>query len=141
MKTMLYPRNTFSRRALDLNGLWKIYFDFEGDGRKRGLQNGIPGKEMIPVPASFADFYTDKELRDFCGDVWYETSFFVPAELQGSIVELRFGAVAHRAAVGFVKRAGTAMFTAAGSGKRQEAGELFCVSDRCAAEAKSSGSA
>nr|WP_318704332.1 hypothetical protein [uncultured Acetatifactor sp.] len=75
MKTMLYPRNTFSRRALDLNGLWKIYFDFEGDGRKRGLQNGIPGKETIPVPASFADFYTDKELRDFCGDIWYETSF------------------------------------------------------------------
>ncbi len=54
---------------------------------------------MIPVPASFADFYTDKELRDFCGDVWYETSFFVPGELQGSIVELRFGAVAHRAEV------------------------------------------
>lgn len=54
---------------------------------------------MIPVPASFADLYTDKELRDFCGDVWYETSFFVPGELQGSIVELRFGAVAHRAEV------------------------------------------
>ena len=44
-------------------------------------------------------FYTDKELRDFCGDIWYETSFFVPGELQGSIVELRFGAVAHRAEV------------------------------------------
>ncbi len=38
MKTMLYPRNTFSRRALDLNGLWKIYFDFEGDGAKEACR-------------------------------------------------------------------------------------------------------
>lgn len=99
MSTMLYPRTTASRRVLDINGFWKIYFDFRGDGRAKGYAEGIPGEEVIPVPSSFADFYTEKELRDFCGDIWYETSFFVPEEYRGSRVELRFSAVAHRAEV------------------------------------------
>ena len=54
---------------------------------------------MIPVPASFQDFYTDKDIREFTGDMWYETRFFVPGEWEGRDIFIRFGAATHRAFV------------------------------------------
>lgn len=99
MEALLYPRRTCSRIVYELNGFWKIYFDHDGNGQEKGYETGIPGEERIPVPSSFSDLYTDKDLRDFCGDIWYETDFFVPASMKGSTVELRFGAVTHRAVV------------------------------------------
>ena len=51
------------------------------------------------MPASFQDFYTKKDIREFTGDVWYEREFFVPGEWKGSRVLLRFGAATHRAKV------------------------------------------
>ena len=53
----------------------------------------------MPVPASFCDFFTDKECREYCGDFWYETDFFVPGEWSGKDVAIRFGSVTHRARV------------------------------------------
>ena len=61
--------------------------------------NGLPAPDMIPVPASFADFYTDKDSREFTGDFWYETEFLVPEEWKGRRIALRFGCATHRAAV------------------------------------------
>ena len=61
--------------------------------------DGIPGEEMIPVPASFQDFYTEKDIREYTGDFWYETDFFVPGEWEGREILLRFGAATHRASV------------------------------------------
>ena len=54
---------------------------------------------MIPVPASFQDFYTEKDVREFAGDFWYEKDAFVPGEWKDKRVFLRFGAATHRAAV------------------------------------------
>ena len=55
--------------------------------------------DTIPVPASFQDFYTDKKIREFAGDMWYETDVLVPDYMKGSSVYLRFGAATHRATV------------------------------------------
>ena len=54
---------------------------------------------MIPVPASFQDFYTEKDIREYTGDFWYETDFFVPGEWEGREILLRFGAATYRASV------------------------------------------
>ncbi len=97
--SLLYPISTSTRCAMKLDGMWKFRIDFDGIGEKEGWFAGLPGNEMIPVPASFQDFYTDKDIREFTGDVWYETDFVVPAAMKGSCVFLRFGAAAHRAAV------------------------------------------
>ena len=97
--SMLYPRTTLTRRAVSLYGMWKFYIDWDGDGEGKGFFNGIPGDDQIPVPASFQDFYTKKDIREFTGDVWYEREFFVPGEWKGSRVLLRFGAATHRAKV------------------------------------------
>ena len=82
-----------------MNGMWKFHLDEKGEGEQSGWNDGIPGDDMIPVPASFQDFYTDKDIREFAGDVWYETEIFVPGEWEGKAIWLRFGAATHRAAV------------------------------------------
>ncbi len=96
---MLYPRNTASRRAVSLDGMWKFRIDWEQRGYEEGWKDGIPKPDLIPVPASFQDFYTEKDVREFTGDVWYETDFFVPGEWEGKEVAVRFGAATHRAEV------------------------------------------
>ena len=57
--SMLYPINSTSRRAVSLNGLWGFRTDPKSEGLVCGWQNGLPAPDSIPVPASFADFYTD----------------------------------------------------------------------------------
>ena len=53
----------------------------------------------MPVPASFCDFFTDKESREYCGDFWYETDFFVPGEWSGKDIAIRFGSATHHARI------------------------------------------
>ena len=82
-----------------MDGMWKFCLDEKAVGEKEGWMDGIPGEEMIPVPASFQDFYTEKDIREYTGDFWYETDFFVPGEWEGREILLRFGAATHRAGV------------------------------------------
>lgn len=97
--SMLYPVATVSRRLSSMDGMWKFCLDGQGAGEKENWGGGIPGKDLIPVPASFQDFYTEKDVREFAGDFWYEKDAFVPGEWKDKRVFLRFGAATHRAAV------------------------------------------
>lgn len=96
---MLYPRDTISRENKKLDGMWRFATDAKGTGRKEGYIQGLKEYELVPVPASFQDLFTDKYMREYTGDFWYETDFFVPKEWQGNQIELRFGSVTHRAEV------------------------------------------
>lgn len=96
---MLYPKDTSARRAVSMDGMWKFRIDWNQEGYEQGWKDGIPDPDMIPVPASFQDFYTEKEVREFTGDVWYETDVFVPGEWEGKQVGVRFGSATHRAEV------------------------------------------
>lgn len=97
--SMLYPKTTLTRRRISMDGMWKFCLDEKAVGEKEGWMDGIPGEEMIPVPASFQDFYTEKDIREYTGDFWYETDFFVPGEWEGREILLRFGVATHRAGV------------------------------------------
>ena len=97
--SMLYPSQTATRRVTGMEGMWKFCLDPEGRGAEAGWTQGIPGKELIPVPASFQDFYTDKDIREYAGDMWYETEVFIPEEYRGRYVGIRFGCATHRAEV------------------------------------------
>lgn len=97
--SMLYPKTTLTRRRISMDGMWKFHLDERSVGENEGWIDGIPGEEMIPVPASFQDFYTEKDIREYTGDFWYETDFFVPGEWERREILLRFGAATHRASV------------------------------------------
>ncbi len=98
-RSLLYPRATTTRRLIGLDGMWRFSFDPESKGVEDGWALDLPASVSMPVPASFCDLFTDKASREYCGDFWYETSFFVPAEWSGWDIVLRFGSVTHRARV------------------------------------------
>jgi len=98
-ESLLYPVNNLARTAMKMDGLWHFTFDPKRIGEAEGWQNGLPSYVSMPVPGSFQDLFTDKESRDYCGDFWYETEFFVPKQSEGNTLELRFGSVTHRAVV------------------------------------------
>ena len=98
-QSLLYPRCTHTRRAISLDGMWKFQFDPRSEGADAGWARALPDPVPMPVPSSFCDLFTDKESREYCGDFWYETDFFVPEEWQGREVVIRFGSATHRARV------------------------------------------
>ena len=95
--SLLYPMTTPTRCSMKLDGMWKFSLDWQGEGEKLGWSKGVPGRDMIPVPASFQDFYTEKAIREYTGDMWYETDITIPVFMRGSDVFIRFGAATHRA--------------------------------------------
>lgn len=97
--SLLYPRNSAARRAVSLDGMWNFRFDPTGKGVDEGWANALPTPCTMPVPASFCDFFTDKDSREYTGDFWYETDFFLPGEWAGHEVDIRFGSVTHRARI------------------------------------------
>ena len=97
--SLLYPKTTRSRRAVCMDGMWNFQLDEKEEGSASGWCEGLPKPDQIPVPASFQDFYTDKEIREYAGDFWYEKEMFIPGEWEGMKVFVRFGCATHRAEV------------------------------------------
>ena len=98
-KSLLYPCESSARRVVSLNGMWRFAFDPQGQGVDKGWTMALPESITMPVPASFCDFFTDKDSREYCGDFWYETDFFVPGEWEGKDIAVRFGSVTHHARI------------------------------------------
>lgn len=97
--SLLYPEINEKRSYRMLDGIWKFAFDEEAKGERENWNNGLPGQEYMPVPGSFAEFFTDKKRKNYCGNFWYETDVFIPEKKEGMKQLLRFGSVTHRAKV------------------------------------------
>ncbi len=100
MNSLLYPVSNRYREEKKLDGLWNFKFDRKDEGEKEGWNKGLTEDIIkMPVPASFNDFFTDKESRDYCGTFWYECVFFMQGKQTGKRTYIRFGSVTHRATV------------------------------------------
>ncbi|TGZ41800.1 Beta-glucuronidase [Temnothorax longispinosus] len=53
----------------------------------------------MPVPSSYNDITTSRNLRDHVGAVWYQRTFFVPSSWRDHRVFVRFGSVHYLAQV------------------------------------------
>jgi len=95
----LYPRDSHTRRVKDLCGTWDFQFDPDRVGEAAGWAHGLPDPTDMPVPASFADVFTEKAKKEYCGDFWYATEVFVPEEWADGHLDLRFDAATHKATV------------------------------------------
>src|SRR4051812_41425714 len=97
---MLRPQDTATRERKSLNGLWRFALDHEGQGRSEGWYlASLPGAREMPVPASFNDITADAAVRDYVGDVWYQTVVRVPRGWQGQRIALHLESATHRATV------------------------------------------
>ena len=97
-ESLLYPITNETRTALSLDGLWNFQFDPKQVGNAQSWEQGLPNPVSMPVPSSFSDLFTTKEERDYCGDFWYEKTFYIPSDWNGEIF-LRFGSITHRGSV------------------------------------------
>jgi len=84
---------------MNLDGLWGFRFDPQAEGEAQNWQNGLPSPISMPVPASFSDLFAEGKYRDYCGDFWYETEFYLPPCKEGDRQYIRFGTITHRAVV------------------------------------------
>jgi beta-glucuronidase len=97
---MLRPRDTSTRERKNLNGLWQFALDQAGEGRSgQWFAGPLPGAREMAVPASFNDIATEATVHDYFGDIWYQTSVWIPRGWQGRRIVLHFESATHRATV------------------------------------------
>jgi len=97
---MLRPQDTATRERKSLNGLWRFALDPQGVGRDQGwYRRRLADAREMPVPASFNDVAADAALRDYFGDVWYQTIVRVPRGWGGQRIVLHLESATHRATV------------------------------------------
>jgi beta-glucuronidase len=97
---MLRPKDTSTRERKSLNGLWQFALDQAGEGRSgQWFMRPLPDAREMAVPASFNDIVADAAVRDYFGDIWYQTSVWIPRGWQGRRIVLHFESATHRATV------------------------------------------
>ena len=97
---MLRPQDTATRERKSLAGLWSFALDPDGAGRAGGwFRRPLPDAREMAVPASFNDIAADAAVRDYFGDVWYQTTVRVPRGWDGQRIALHFESATHRATV------------------------------------------
>ncbi len=96
---MLYPYPSRTRTVVDLSGIWNANFDFENKGMKKKWHLRVPKGREVAVPSSYNDLFTEREIHNHMGAVWYSRDFIVPAQWKGKAVHLRFGSATYRAKV------------------------------------------
>jgi beta-glucuronidase len=95
---MLRPQDTATRERKPLTGLWRFKLDPAGEGRAaEWFQRPLADADEMPVPASFNDVTADPAVRDYFGDLWYQTTARVPRGWVGQRVVLHFESATHRA--------------------------------------------
>ena len=98
--SVLRPQDSATRERKALNGLWQFALDPESRGRSaRWFGAPLADAREMAVPASFNDIATDTAVRDYFGDVWYQTTVRVPRGWDGRRVVLHFESATHRATV------------------------------------------
>ncbi|UQU61279.1 beta-glucuronidase [Couchioplanes caeruleus] len=97
---MLRPQDTATRERKRLDGLWRFALDPAGAGRaERWFAGPLADAREMAVPASFNDITADPAVRDYFGDVWYQTEVRVPRGWDGRRIVLHFESATHRATV------------------------------------------
>jgi beta-glucuronidase len=97
---VLRPQDTATRERKRLDGLWRFALDPAGEGRAaRWFARPLAGDREMAVPASFNDIAADPAVRDYVGDVWYQSVVRVPRGWDGRRIVLHFESATHRATV------------------------------------------
>jgi beta-glucuronidase len=97
---MLRPQDTTTRDRKPLTGLWRFRLDGAGEGRSaEWFKRPIADAREMAVPASFNDIAADPAVREYFGDVWYQTTVRVPRGWDGQRIVLHFESATHRATV------------------------------------------
>lgn len=97
---MLRPQENVTRELKSLVGLWRFRADAAGAGRQEQWFAGPLADAIdMPVPASYNEITADQDLYNHVGEVWYQTTTYVPRGWADRRVVLRFDSATHAATV------------------------------------------
>lgn len=97
---MLRPQDNGIRETKSLDGIWSFVTDPQGVGRdERWWSAPLADTRTIAVPASYNDLFTDRDVHDHVGEVWYQRTIHPPASWADGRVVLRFDSATQRASV------------------------------------------
>jgi beta-glucuronidase len=97
---MLKPQNSATRELSNLDGLWQFKVDFNDEGfSKHWAATDLDTKLQAPVPASYNDIFTDVEIREHSGWVWYQRKVRVPRGWASDRVFVRADAATHEGVI------------------------------------------
>jgi beta-glucuronidase len=97
---MLKPQHNKARTVINLDGIWDFKVDFETEG----FSSNWAAKKLdtdldVAVPASYNELFTNSEIREHVGWVWYQKSIVLPASFASSRSFVRVGAATHEGVV------------------------------------------
>lgn len=97
---MLRPRNTATRDAIQITGLWDFCLDPEDRGvQEKWFTYGLESPVRMSTGASFNDIFADRKIRDYSGAFWYRKRVKLPHFGPKQRLVLYFESVAHAAQV------------------------------------------
>ncbi len=97
---MLRPKATATRELVNLDGIWDFKVDFNDEGfASNWAAKKLDTKLDVAVPASYNELFTDADIRDHVGWVWYQRSVRIPRGWNGERVFVRVDAATHSGVV------------------------------------------
>lgn len=94
-------QDSLTRDTRQITGLWDFCFDPEDCGVKAQWYAGrLPNARKISIYNSYNDIFTEQELHDYVGSIWYQLNVKVPHGWDGNRITLYFESVTHQAMVG-----------------------------------------
>ena len=97
---MLRRRDTATRDAVQITGLWDFRLDPEDKGvREKWFTYGLESPLRMSTGASFNDIFASKQIRDYSGAFWYRKRVKLPRVGPGQRIVLYFESVTHAAQV------------------------------------------
>ena len=94
---MLKPTPTPTRELVNLDGVWR--FGIDSRLGEQPWAGPLESPLEAAVPASYNDLFTDAEIRDHVGWVYYQREVRVPRGWSDERILLRFDAATHAARV------------------------------------------
>ncbi|MEY4296592.1 MAG: beta-glucuronidase, partial [Actinomycetota bacterium] len=90
------PQATATRELQNLDGIWNFKVDFNDEGFDKGWAKGELAAPLdIAVPSSFNDLFTDADIREHSGWVWYQRKVRVPRGWAGDQILVRVDSATH----------------------------------------------
>ncbi len=94
------PQATATRELQNLDGIWNFKVDFNDEGFEKGWAKGELAAPLdIAVPSSFNDLFTDADIREHSGWVWYQRKVRVPRGWAGDQILVRVDSATHEGIV------------------------------------------
>ena len=97
---MLKPQTSETRELINLDGLWQFKVDFNDEGfTGNWASKSLDANLQAPVPASFNEVFTNVDIREHVGWVWYQKTVRVPKGWAQDNIGVRVDSATHQGIV------------------------------------------